>query len=119
MRVKICGLTSREDSMAAARFGADALGFNFTEEGRSKGRYIEPALARDIVAELPAFVSSVAVTINAERDTIDAYLEFTDYIQLHGEESPELALASTVVTGFVPELVTLRSVSIALLTETV
>jgi phosphoribosylanthranilate isomerase len=62
-RVKICGITRLEDALAAAEFGADALGFIFEETsprfiGRSPG-----ALA--IPARLPPFVQTVAVYAHA------------------------------------------------------
>lgn len=91
MRVKICGITNREDAFAAIEAGADALGFNLSEDAKRKQRYIAPDEARRIVAELPPFVTVVAVTVNATQRELEGYLEFADCVQLHGEESPELA----------------------------
>ncbi len=89
MKVKICGITSLEDALAAVEAGADALGFNFAEEAKSKGRYIDPGEARNIVKQLPETLLSVAVTVNEAPARLNEYLEFVDRIQLHGEESPE------------------------------
>ena len=89
MKVKICGITSLEDALAAVEAGADALGFNFAEEAKSKGRYIDPDDARNIVKQLPATVLSVAVTVNEEPQRLNEYLDFFDRVQLHGEETPE------------------------------
>lgn len=89
MKVKICGITSLEDALAAAEAGADALGFNFAEEAKAKGRYIDPGEARNIVEQLPNTVLSVAVTVNEAPARLHEYLEFVDWVQLHGEETPE------------------------------
>ncbi len=91
MMVKICGITNRDDALAAVDAGADALGFNFSDEARSKNRYIEPKTAREIAAELPAHVLKVAVTVNAPAETLRQYLGFMDRLQLHGDESPGFA----------------------------
>jgi phosphoribosylanthranilate isomerase len=93
MKVKICGVTRIEDAMASARLGADALGFNFAEEAKRRNRYLDPETARGIVDALPPFVSVVAVTVNASMAEIDRYLDFADFVQLHGEEPPEMANA--------------------------
>lgn len=45
MKVKICGITTYEDAVAATEYGVDMLGFNFF--ARSK-RVIEPAKATEI-----------------------------------------------------------------------
>ena len=39
MKVKVCGIQTREDARAAVRLGADALGFVFA---KSKRRVIQP-----------------------------------------------------------------------------
>ena len=57
-RIKICGITRREDAELAVELGAAALGFNFY---RPSPRYIAPAAARVIIRELPAFVTTVGV----------------------------------------------------------
>ena len=89
MKVKICGITTREDALAAVDAGADALGFNFAPEARAKNRFIEPVDARRIVESLPPFVTSVGVCVNETTERMREYLEFVDWIQLHGEESAE------------------------------
>lgn len=91
MMVKICGVTNRDDALFAAEAGADAIGFNFSEEARPKRRYIEPDDARRIGEELPDSVLRIAVTVNAPEARLREYLEFMDRVQLHGEESPEFA----------------------------
>jgi phosphoribosylanthranilate isomerase len=58
VRVKICGVMSLAEAKAAVDAGADALGFNFWPDSP---RFIEPALARSIIASLPPFVSKVGV----------------------------------------------------------
>lgn len=91
MIVKICGITSLDDALAAVAAGADALGFNFAEEAKPKKRYIAPGDAREIIAQLPPSVLKVAVTVNPSATQVREYLQFVDRVQLHGEETPEFA----------------------------
>jgi phosphoribosylanthranilate isomerase len=88
IRVKICGITSAADALAAIEYGADALGFNFCP--RSK-RYIDLETAREWIEKLPPKICKVAVLVDptwAEARRI-GQLTFIDALQLHGNESPE------------------------------
>ena len=87
-RIKICGITSIEDALAAVDAGADALGFNFAAGPRK----IEPALAREIIAHLPPFVTVVGVFIR-EDPSVAAIADGCGVrvIQLHGGESEGFA----------------------------
>jgi len=91
MKVKICGITNLDDALAAVDAGADALGFNFAEEAKAKRRFIAPDAAYKIIEELPPFVVTVAVTVNATAIQLREYLLYMDRIQLHGEESVDFA----------------------------
>lgn len=87
-KVKICGITNLEDALVSAKFGADALGFNFYEKS---ARYISPEKAREIVEQLPANVFKVGVFVNARLEKILEIVETAklNHVQLHGEETPE------------------------------
>ena len=89
-KVKICGITNLEDALISAKFGADALGFNFYERSP---RYIKPEKAREIVEQLPAEVLKVGVFVNENLDKIVEIAEVArlEALQLHGEETPEFA----------------------------
>lgn len=85
VRTKICGITSLADALFVSDAGADALGFNFFEESP---RFVDPSLVRLIVQQLPPFVKSVALFVNAERAYINQVLAETsvDLLQFHGDE---------------------------------
>ena len=88
-KVKICGITNLADALAACEAGADALGFNFAIEARPKGRYIDPEDAQRIIDQLPPWVYTVAVCVNEPQERVAEFLAFCDWVQLHGEETPE------------------------------
>jgi phosphoribosylanthranilate isomerase len=87
MKIKICGITNREDALHAVECGADALGFNFYEKSP---RYIAPGSANDIVQRLPRHVTTVGVFVNSSIDEVhDIFIRaFLDVVQLHGDETP-------------------------------
>ena len=87
-RIKICGITNREDALCAVDAGADALGFVFYEKSP---RYVLPEKVRQIISELPPFVTTVGLFVNADSDTIRQTMRISglNVIQLHGDESAE------------------------------
>ena len=89
-KVKICGITNPEDALVAAKFGANALGFNFY---RKSPRYIEPENAREIIERLPPEILKVGVFVNESLENIARIAETArlDALQLHGEETPAFA----------------------------
>ncbi len=93
-RVKICGNTTVEDALMAARAGADAIGVINVANTR---RYIDLEVAKQIFEALPIFVSKVVVVSLDAMPTDAVYEQINaiekiraDYIQLHGEEPVEL-----------------------------
>lgn len=89
-KVKICGITNLEDALLSAKFGADALGFNFYQKSP---RYITAEHAREIIEKLPAEILKVGVFVNESLEKIAEIAEAAklDALQLHGEETPEFA----------------------------
>ena len=88
VKVKICGITSAADALAAVEGGADALGFMFYE---SSSRHVSIRQAAEIIRELPPFILKVGVFVDAEEDVVmraigDCGLTM---LQFHGAESPE------------------------------
>ena len=83
MMVKVCGITNRDDAMAAVDAGVSAIGFNFY---RDSPRYISVTGASMIAAKIPASVWKVGVFVNESAEAVarialDAGL---DVAQLHG-----------------------------------
>ena len=90
MIVKICGITNREDALAAVDASVSALGFNFYPRSP---RYIEPEAAADLIRLLPAAIWKVGVFVNEapERIVELARRIGLDVAQLHGDELPRSA----------------------------
>ena len=86
-RVKVCGITREEDALAAVAAGVDALGFVFYAPSP---RNVSIEQAARIIAKIPAFVSSTALFVNADRKEIDSVISSTkiDLLQFHGDEDP-------------------------------
>ena len=84
MRVKICGITNLKDAMDAINAGADALGFVFYPKS---ARYIEPAVAKDIIKQIPPFVQSVGLFVNETAQTVNHISKISqiDLAQIHFE----------------------------------
>lgn len=87
-RIKVCGFTRRSDIEAALALGADALGFVFYPKSK---RCLTMGQAADLVAGLPAFVTTVALFVEPDHEVVNEVIDAMrpDLLQFHGEESPE------------------------------
>ncbi len=88
-QIKICGITNVADAEMAVASGADAIGLNFYAKS---SRYVSAPVAADIVAAVGEQVSVVGVFVNASFTGISQIADslLLDYVQLHGDEPPEL-----------------------------
>jgi len=88
VKVKICGNTNLDDTMAAVQAGADAVGFVFYKKSP---RAVEPKMAAEIISRVPPFVVPVGVFVNEELGTVRRILKDCNIplAQLHGDESPQ------------------------------
>lgn len=93
--VKFCGMTRREDAVAAADLGAAAVGFVLW--ARSK-RAVTPEQVRDIVRALPPFIATVGVFVDESIERVKEIVAFAGLsaAQLHGRETPAMAAAAGV-----------------------
>ena len=91
-RIKICGITTPEDALAASDAGAEALGLNFYPQSK---RYVTSEQAKQIAAVIPSGVDRVGVFVNASREMIARAIDSCalDWVQLHGSEGPEFIAA--------------------------
>jgi phosphoribosylanthranilate isomerase len=87
-RVKVCGLTRPEDALAAARFGADAVGLIFYPRSP---RVVDIERARTVRNALPPFVTVVGVFVDQQAELVERALAEVplDLVQFHGAEPPE------------------------------
>ncbi len=98
VKVKICGITTLQDALAALDAGADLLGFNFYPPSP---RYIAPATCAELVRTLRAHGARavmVGVFVNRPPAEVAAVLDECglDLAQLSGDEPAEdLALLGT------------------------
>lgn len=86
MLVKICGLTNRDDALAAVEAGAKAIGFVFAPSARRA----DPEAIAPWIAEIPAGITKVGVFVDELPETIEAIAAKLglDVAQLHGSETP-------------------------------
>ncbi|HET7032363.1 MAG TPA: phosphoribosylanthranilate isomerase [Casimicrobiaceae bacterium] len=88
-RIKICGITRLADALAAAREGADAIGFIFWA---GTPRRIAAQAAQAIAGALPPYGTTVGLFVDPEPAEVRAILAAVplDLLQFHGDEPPEL-----------------------------
>src|SRR5687767_11534404 len=85
VRVKICGVTNPDDAAMAIALGADALGLNLFAQSK---RCIDLSAAAPWLAELPPFITRVAVLVNESLDEARRIAQHPaiDCVQFHGDE---------------------------------
>lgn len=88
VRIKICGITSVDDALAAATAGADAIGLVFY---KPSPRSVDLETAATIRKALPPFVTVVGLFVDASVKTVNQTLDSVpiDILQFHGDETAE------------------------------
>lgn len=88
VRVKICGITTLDDALAAVDAGADALGFVFVPDSP---RAVTPQRVAGIVSRTPPFVQTVGLFVDEDPERVNWIADFCglDLVQLHGSEDPD------------------------------
>ncbi|MCY4151753.1 MAG: phosphoribosylanthranilate isomerase [Aestuariivita sp.] len=88
VKVKICGLCSRDDVGAAVAAGASYIGLNFFP---SSPRYVSCEQAAELAKDIPKPVTIVGLAVNAGDHALDKIVATVplDMLQLHGNETPE------------------------------
>ena len=86
-RIKICGIGSVTDALAASSAGADAIGLIFYAPS-PRSVTIDQAFA--IASAVPPFVSTVALFVNAGADEVGEVIVRLrpSILQFHGDEDP-------------------------------
>jgi phosphoribosylanthranilate isomerase len=84
-RLKICGLTRREDLLCAVDAGADALGLVFYPPSP---RFVDLPTAAALACAVPPFISIVGLFVNADPALVRATLAALPIhlLQFHGDE---------------------------------
>ncbi|WP_226037168.1 phosphoribosylanthranilate isomerase [Aquibacillus saliphilus] len=87
MKVKICGITTEAAAQQAVQSGADFIGFVFADSKRK----IDGRDAKRIAETIPATVKKVGVFVNEQAQKVNQLADDVglDYVQLHGDETPE------------------------------
>lgn len=90
-KIKICGIKTVTDALAALEAGADLIGFNFYPKSP---RYMDVGKCRDIMSVMRKYghIVYVGVFVNASVEEIRATMGTCglNLAQLHGDETPEM-----------------------------
>jgi len=89
-KIKICGIKTVDDALAAMDAGADLIGFNFY---RKSPRYVDVGMCRNIMSVLRRYgrATCVGVFVNVSVSEILATMDTLglNLAQLHGDETVE------------------------------
>lgn len=88
MPVKICGITSQKDAELSIKHGASAIGFIFYKDSL---RCMQVNKLLQWIHTVSNKVKTVGVFVNEKNSFVQSVSDKLDldYIQLHGDESPE------------------------------
>lgn len=103
-RIKICGVKRASDLAWLADCGADAVGLNFV---RTSVRSLKIDAGREMVKQANRLgLKTVAVLMNPTAEELRKFVSTmpVDFIQLHGDEQPELLTD-------LPELAIIKAIS--------
>lgn len=86
-KVKICGLKEQQHVHAAIEAGTDAIGFVFAPSKRQ----VSIQQAQQLAKHVPDGVLKIGVFVNPSAEELRTAVESVplDFVQYHGEESPE------------------------------
>lgn len=95
-RIKVCGMTRREDVEVAVALGVNALGFILAKSPRR----VSLQKVAELTEGLPPFVSTVAVVMNPTKDELIDVVAggLFSHIQFHGQEDPRMLTGLPVKT---------------------
>lgn len=84
-KLKICGVTRKEDALNLVKLGVDAMGVNFWENSK---RYISPYHATPFLNEVKGHILRIGVFVNENISQIKEIYDkgLIDLAQLHGDE---------------------------------
>jgi phosphoribosylanthranilate isomerase len=85
-KIKICGITSAKDALAAIDAGADFLGLIFVD---ASPRCVKEEAAREIIASVEGRAQMVGVFKDQDHDFVDEISQrlALDFVQCHGNET--------------------------------
>lgn len=109
--VKICGIRTVEAAITAVNAGADFLGVNFVPMSK---RRIAVEQAETIINQLPKQVKTVGVFMNQPPEFVNYCVDLLglNYVQLHGDETPEYCREIKGLSGIRGELGVIRVIGL-------
>jgi len=87
-KIKVCGLTDKENILKVIKLGIDAVGFIMAESKRK----VSLDKVENLTEGLPPFIDRVGVVVNPCKQKYNEIIKSNlfDYLQFHGTESLQL-----------------------------
>ncbi len=92
--VKICGIRSREDLEVCRACGVDAVGLVMAP---GSPRELAPAAAIELLSSAPGELEAIGLFVDPAMELLEVWPG--EWIQLHGQETPERVAAIAAETG--------------------